>query len=46
MTKWTCHICGQLVQKYSLVNDHLESHKKEQKQEISIMIKNMKRNIR
>ncbi|HEY6949520.1 MAG TPA: hypothetical protein VI146_02835 [Nitrososphaeraceae archaeon] len=46
MTKWTCHICGQVVQKYSLVNNHLESHKEEQKQEIKVMAKDVKRKIR
>jgi hypothetical protein len=48
MTKWICLYCHKAVQKYSLVNEHLESHKKEQKkkQEINIMIKDMRRSIR
>jgi hypothetical protein len=41
MTKWTCINCGQAVQKFSLVTEHLEMHKKEQKkkQEIKILVK-------
>jgi len=27
---WTCFICGQVVQKFSLVVSHVEKHKQEQ----------------
>jgi len=36
-----CSMCSSVVQKFSLVNEHLEMHKKEQKkkQEIKILVK-------
>jgi hypothetical protein len=32
MTKWECYLCGQVLQKYSLVADHLDLHKKEEQE--------------
>jgi hypothetical protein len=30
MTKWTCFICGQVVQKFNLVVSHVEKHKQDE----------------
>ncbi|MDW0170644.1 MAG: hypothetical protein QOA12_08140 [Nitrososphaeraceae archaeon] len=42
MTKWTCHICGQVVQKFSLVVSHVEKHKQDEQNQIVYWIGYMK----
>ena len=37
--KWTCFICGQVVQKFSLVVSHVEKHKQdEQNQTLAVYL--------
>jgi hypothetical protein len=35
--KWTCFICGQVMQKFSLVVPHVEKHKQDQEKPTSLV---------
>lgn len=35
--KWTCFICGEIVQKFSLVVSHVEKHKNEEQKPNSLL---------
>lgn len=36
--KWTCFICGEVVQRFSLVCDHVEKHKQDEQKPSSLSI--------
>jgi len=37
VTKWTCFICGQVVQKFSLVVSHVEKHRQNNQKPNSLL---------
>lgn len=37
MAKWTCFICGEVVQKFSLVVSHVEKHKHDEQKSNSLL---------
>lgn len=37
MTKWTCFICGQVVQKFSLVVSHVGKHRQDNQKPNSLL---------